>query len=119
MPVSDDLSSGRGSGWVGGGETRQVDTRHGHTAHALFRALFSLLRLSGRQAAQSRAVPIVPCTRLRRLGYEGASADVKFVEVWRSERVVAASWRRPGGTGARVQSACMGFLEEPFWGEGE
>ena len=76
-------------------------------------------REQGRQAAQSLAVPIVPCTRLRRLGYEGASADVKFVEVWRSERVVAASWRRPGGTGARVQSACMGFLEEPFWGEGE
>ena len=109
LQVLDEAHGGfRGSGWAG--ETRHVDM----FTHALFS-----LRLSGRQAAQSRAVPIVPCTRLRRLGYEGASADVKFVEVWRSERVVAASWRRPGGTGARVQSACMGFLEEPFWGEGE
>ena len=118
MPVSDDRSSGRARA---GGARHGRSIRDMATPHTLSSVLSShyLLRLSGRQAAQSRAVPIVPCTRLRRLGYEGASADVKFVEVWRSERVVAASWRRPGGTGARVQSACMGFLEEPFWGEGE
>ncbi len=83
------------------------------TTHALFS-----LRLSGRQAAQSRAVPLVPFTRLRRLGYDGASGRAKLLKFGRAsesrrppgaaregrQRVFSrrawASWRGPSGARA-------------------
>ena len=50
---------------------------------------------------------------------EGASADVSGSLAERASRGGLLAPPGRDGSAARVQSACMGFLEEPFWGEGE
>ena len=70
----------RGGARAGWGETRQVDTRHGHTAHALFRALFSLLRLSGgdANAEQSRAISAVHERYFYRIHHAQSSQSISI-----------------------------------------
>ena len=72
----------------------RVDTVRPHvclTTHGATLSNFSL-RLSGRQAAQSRAVPLVPCTRLRRLAWEGTyerTVRQGAISIHHSHRVVS------------------------------
>ena len=103
-------------GLGGGGGGRETAGRYVCLINETWpHAPFSL-RLSGRQAAQSRAVPIVPCTRLRRLGYEGASADVSGSLAERASR--GGLLAPPGRDGSACSVGVHGLLGGALLGRG-